>query len=233
LSGGLATGIVLETLAADPLVAGVAVDETPRPGGPITLTAAVRLREDAVGAATSPEERAATWADVFDDAYAAELSEGADADTATWRSSLTGDRLGAAEMAEWAAATTARILACAPRRVLEVGCGTGTLVRRLAPHCERYVATDVSGVALAVVREAVARSGLDGVVVEERSAHELPGVGGGPFDCVILNSVVQYFPSTAYLAAVLASACDLGRDRAGTVFVGDVRPLRLSVGLWA
>jgi SAM-dependent methyltransferase len=228
LSGGRATGIVLETLAADPAVAGVAVDE-----GAAALTAAVRLREEAVGAATSPEERAATWAAVFDDAYAAELSDGADADTATWRSSVTGERLGPAEMAEWAAATTARVLACAPRRVLEVGCGTGTLVRRLAPHCERYVATDVSRVALDVIREAVARGGLDNVAVEERWAHDLAGVTGGPFDCVILNSVVQYFPSTAYLAAVLTQACDLVRARAGTVFVGDVRPLRLSEALWA
>ena len=41
-------------------------------------------------------------------------------------------------------ATVARILALRPRRVLEIGCGTGLLLFRLAPACGRYVATDFS-----------------------------------------------------------------------------------------
>src|SRR5262249_41651102 len=46
------------------------------------------------------------------------------------------------------------------------------------------------------------------------------------FDTVILNSVVQYFPSADYLREVLLRSIDLVRD-GGTVFVGDVRHLSL------
>ena len=36
------------------------------------------------------------------------------------------------------------ILALKPRRVLEIGCGTGLLLFRVAPHCESYVGVDFS-----------------------------------------------------------------------------------------
>jgi acyl carrier protein len=45
---------------------------------------------------------------------------------------------------------------------------------------------------------------------------------GGPFDLVILNSVIQYFPSVDYLVDVLRSAIAL-TEPSGAVFIGDVR----------
>ena len=51
-------------------------------------------------------------------------------------------------MREWVETTVARILALQPRRVLEIGCGTGLLLYRIAPHVERYVGTDFSQTAL-------------------------------------------------------------------------------------
>ena len=50
-------------------------------------------------------------------------------------------------MREWVDVTVARIAALQPERVLEIGCGTGLLLYRLAPNCERYVGTDFSAVA--------------------------------------------------------------------------------------
>ena len=44
----------------------------------------------------------------------------------------------------------------------------------------------------------------------------------GHFDVVVLNSVVQYFPSAGYLTDVLAVAMRLLAP-GGTLFIGDVR----------
>jgi SAM-dependent methyltransferase len=47
-------------------------------------------------------------------------------------------------MEEQISGTAARLLSRNPRRVLEVGCGTGLLLYRLTPHCEQYFGTDFS-----------------------------------------------------------------------------------------
>ncbi|MGV2388859.1 MAG UNVERIFIED_CONTAM: class I SAM-dependent methyltransferase [Microcystis novacekii LVE1205-3] len=40
------------------------------------------------------------------------------------------------------------ILAQQPKKVLEVGCGTGLILFQVAPHCQSYWGTDISSVAL-------------------------------------------------------------------------------------
>ena len=51
-----------------------------------------------------------------------------------------------------------------------------------------------------------------------------PGIGAGPFDMVVINSVAQYFPGADYLVRVIAAAVNATAP-GGTVFVGDVRDL--------
>ena len=62
-----------------------------------------------------------------------------------WNSSYTGDPIPLEEMVEWRSATVDRIMALQPRRVLEIGVGSGLLLSQIAPRCERYVATDYLG----------------------------------------------------------------------------------------
>ncbi|WP_459758658.1 hypothetical protein, partial [Mycobacterium riyadhense] len=52
------------------------------------------------------------------------------------------------------------------------------------------------------------------------------GLPEGHFDVVVLNSVVQYFPSAGYLLDVLDSALGLLAP-GGAIFLGDVRNLTL------
>ena len=61
-----------------------------------------------------------------------------------WNSSYTGEPIPAGEMREWLEGTVGRLLALPHRRVLEVGCGTGLLLFRVAPEAERYRGTDFS-----------------------------------------------------------------------------------------
>lgn len=124
--------------------------------------------------------------------------------------------------------TVSRIAALQPKRVLEIGAGSGLLLWRLAPRCETYCATDISDAALRYLRARTegTRSSYSMVSFERRAAHELADLKSISFDTVILDLVVTHFPGEAYLARVLDAALDLLRP-GGHIFVGGVRSLSL------
>ena len=141
---------------------------------------------------------------------------------AGWRSSYTGEPIPAAEMAEWIAATIADIRQLHPKQILEIGCGTGLLLAQLAPDCDSYWGTDYSAQALAHVEQLKAAHQLNQVQLRQRLADDFSGLADGQFDCVILNSVAQYFPSVEYLLRVLEGAVRRLKP-GGKLYVGDVR----------
>jgi amino acid adenylation domain-containing protein len=143
-----------------------------------------------------------------------------------WNSSYTGLPIPAAELREQVDQTVARVRRLGPARVLEIGCGTGMLLLRLARHCQRYVGTDFSPAALEYVRGRVEADGLANVTLLERQADDFGGFAPGSFDAVVLNSTVQYFPSADYLVRVIEGAVRAVAP-GGHVFVGDVRSLPL------
>jgi len=69
-------------------------------------------------------------------------------------------------------------------------------------------------------------AGLRHVTLLQRGADDFTGFEPASFDTVILNSVVQYFPSVDYLVQVLEGAVQATRP-GGAIFIGDVRDLRL------
>jgi amino acid adenylation domain-containing protein len=176
------------------------------------------------------EGQLAQWQIVHDDEVFNQTAPLADPtfNISGWNSSYTGLPIATEEMREWVDDAVGRILSLEPKRALEIGCGTGLLLFRLAEHCESYVGTDFSPAALGYVRQQLAaRSGRDGeVVLLERRADDFRDIESNSFDAVILNSVVQYFPSVAYLLRVLEGAVRATRP-GGFVFVGDVRSLPL------
>jgi pristinamycin I synthase-3/4 len=180
-------------------------------------------------AAGTQHDQVTQWGVVFDDIY---HRDAADPDPTFnfvgWDSTYTGEPLPRAEMVEWLDDTLARISALEPRRVLEIGCGTGMLLFRLAPRCEAYWGTDVSARALAYVESRLGDLAVDPARVRllARPADCFDGIAPGSFDTVILNSVVQYFPSAEYLAGVLAAAATAVRP-GGAIFLGDLRSLPL------
>jgi amino acid adenylation domain-containing protein len=143
-----------------------------------------------------------------------------------WDSSYTGHPLSRSEMQEQVQLTVDRIRALGGRRILEIGCGTGLLLRRLVDNCTRYVGTDFAGAALAGVSRQVKAHGWRHVELWRRTADDFRDMKPGSFDVVILNSVVQYFPGIDYLVRVLEGAVSVLRP-GGFVFVGDVRHLGL------
>src|SRR5262249_33719518 len=137
------------------------------------------------------DERIAEWQMTFEGSYFQTTQE----DQGTfhiggWTSSYTGEPIPAEEMRQWVGHTVERIRELAPRRVLEIGCGTGLLLFPLAPECEFYFGTDFASNSLQYVGRQAIRSGLKNVELRQAPAHQFDDVAGQTFDTVILNSVV-------------------------------------------
>ena len=218
-------GEVEAAIAAHPAVRAAAVVAREEAPGDVRLVAYVVPRlEDGAG----PDALVAEWEAVYDQAQgqgAADVQDPA-FDTSGWVSSGTGEAIPAGDMAEAVGATVARILARRPRRVLEIGCGTGLLLWRVAPHCEAYVGTDLSAATLAVLDHRLRQAGIGNVLLRHQEAADFAGMPDEPFDVVVVNSVVQAFPGTAYLRRVLEQAV-ARLCPGGAVLVGDVRNLAL------
>jgi microcystin synthetase protein McyA len=147
---------------------------------------------------------------------------------AGWNSSYTGLAIPAEEMREWVEQTVARIAELKPERVMEIGCGTGLILFRVAPDCSLYTARDFSHTSLSYIEKVMKAGGnhLEQVRLEMREAADFQGVEEGAYDAIILNSVVQYFPSIVYLKEVMKQAVRAVK-RGGFIYVGDVRRMEL------
>lgn len=143
-----------------------------------------------------------------------------------WNSSYTREPIPLEEMQEWVNDRVQQILALKPKRVLEIGCGTGLLLFQIAPRCQQYVGTDFSTVSLASIQTQLDVLNLAHVELLHRTATDFAGIELAAFDVVILNSVVQYFPSQDYLIQVLEAAIRTVVP-GGILFIGDVRNLPL------
>ena len=199
------------------------------------LVAYVVANDSYEGAAEPTANDSAHWQTIWDETYKQTEAEPARQAAAPvdptfniigWNSSYTGEPIPEAEMREWVDRTTERILALKPRRVLEIGCGTGMFLFRVAPHCEQYCGVDFSAAALRQIEQHLPSRGLSQVTLRQRAADDFSGVEPGSVDLIVINSVVQYFPSIDYLVRVLEQAA-AALSPGGAVFVGDVRSLPL------
>ena len=169
-----------------------------------------------------------TWTRVVDEVALGAAAKGTDFDISGWNSSYTGEPLSADEMEEWVQSTVALLKEQAPSVVLDLGCGSGLPLLRVAPQCKRYVGLDVSQRTLENLQLAVERAGISQVELQKGEAADVSRFERQHFDLVVSNSVSQYFPHSDYLVQVLAGALAALRAE-GRAIIGDVRDLSL---LW-
>lgn len=173
------------------------------------------------------DEQVEQWQTLYDETY---RQSAANPDPTFnivgWNSSYTGQPIPAEQMREWLDDRVERILALQPSRVLEIGCGTGLMLFRIAPHCTEYWGTDFSTVSLNYIQQQLASQEIPHVKLLNTRADDFADLGAATFDAVILNSVVQYFPSLDYLLRVIEGAV-AAIAPGGFIFIGDVRSLPL------
>ena len=208
--------------------AAVVADETGLAGVKRLVSYVVADRvPDAVRAALAAEQ-IAEWQQVYDAEYTEIPTAIRNEDFAGWDSSYDGTPIAFEEMQEWRATTVERILALRPRRILEIGVGSGLLLGPLAAASEEYRGTDISAPVIAKLEAELASTPeLAGRVrLECRPADDTAGLPRGWFDTVVINSVAQYFPDVEHLLRVIAGALEL-LSADGWLFLGDLRDRRL------
>lgn len=140
-----------------------------------------------------------------------------------------GSDIDKAEMNEWLDDTIESMLnGGQPGHVLEIGTGSGMILFNLIRGLQSYVGLEPSGRAVRFINEAT--QSIPGmankVKMFKAKASDLGrlGVAFHP-DLVVLNSVVQYFPSQDHLFGVVRDLVQL--EGVKTLFFGDIRSLPL------
>ncbi|MEU8652064.1 amino acid adenylation domain-containing protein [Streptomyces sp. NPDC048737] len=214
-------GEIEHALAGHPGVAQAAVVVRENQQGDKHLVGYVVPEPDA--AVTDADAQVDDWRHLYDDSYAVSGDEALGEDFRGWNSSYTGEPIPREQMLEWQDAAVAQVLRFAPRRVLEIGVGSGLLLGKIVGEVEEYWGTDISATVVERVRAQVEQAGHgDRVRLSAQPADDVSGLPRGRFDTVVLNSVAQYFPNAEYLDQVLRQVMELLVPD-GRVIVGDVR----------
>ncbi|MEV1049500.1 amino acid adenylation domain-containing protein [Streptomyces sp. NPDC049916] len=212
-------GEVERVLAAQTSVARAVVVPRRDPSGGVSLAAYVVPAGK--GSAGDFDDQLDEWRSIYHQVYRG-LSHEPGADFAGWNSSFTSSPIPIDQMREWQRSAVDQVARFGPRRVLEIGAGSGLLMVPLVRRTEEYWATDFSAAAVERLREYAREQGWEHARLRCQPAHDVSGLPRGHFDTVVINSVVQYFPSADYLRDVLGKAIDLLAE-GGRLIVGDVR----------
>ncbi|WP_329268215.1 non-ribosomal peptide synthase/polyketide synthase [Streptomyces sp. NBC_01451] len=180
--------------------------------------------------AFAERDQVGEWQEIYSDEYEEISTAVFTEEYAGWDSSYDGQPIPFDHMHEWREATVERIRSLRPRRILEIGVGSGLLLSKLAPDAEAYWATDFAAPVIRKIGQELLQDPelAARVTLRAQPADDLTGLpGDGYFDTVVINSVIQYFPSIDYLTSVIRGAMKLLAP-GGALFVGDVRNLRLA-----
>ena len=172
------------------------------------------------------DEQILQWQMLYNETYDLPIDSDPKLNIIGWNSSYTNEPLPPEQVYEWVNNQVERVLDLQPQRVLEIGCGTGLILFRVAPYCDRYWGTDFSPVSIDYIQQQLVQQELPQVELFARMATDFDRIEPATFDTVILNSVVQYFPTIDYLIDVIAGAIE-ATTPGGRLFIGDVRSLPL------
>ena len=167
------------------------------------------------------------WNEAYAAIYRRAASNSSAADASIWRDSYSGMPIPSLQMKMWLDETVDRLRPLKAKRILEIGCGTGALLKRLAVEADQYVGIDFASEAIESLRRDLwADDRFANVALHDRPAVDLSFLDDNTFDLVILSSTIQYFPDLEYLIEVLKHVVRVSQAE-GAVYLGDVRSLPL------
>ncbi|OAQ62539.1 non-ribosomal peptide synthase [Purpureocillium lilacinum] len=142
-----------------------------------------------------------------------------------WTSMYDGSEIEKTEMIEWLADTIKTLTnGVTPGHVLEIGSGTGMILFNLPEGLQSYVGIEPSERAVELLTQSSSSlpALANKVTMHKGTAADLGSLElhDSP-ELVVLNSVVQYFPSQEYLLKILQDV--LRTDGVKRIFIGDVR----------
>ncbi|NET61734.1 MAG: AMP-binding protein, partial [Symploca sp. SIO2E6] len=171
-----------------------------------------------------------SWQQIYNQQIYSELSEVQDPffNIRGWLSNYDNQPIPEAQMRLWAKDIVSQVLAHQPQRVWEIGCGTGMLLFQIAPQVQAYYGTDISRASVEYVQQLLLQQPekYAHVSLEQKRAEDRTQIAENSFDVVILNSIIQHFPSIEYLSQVIENSI-LAVKPGGMIFLGDIRSLPL------
>ncbi len=105
--------------------------------------------------------------------------------------------------------------------VLEIGSGSGLIVKEIAPKVSKYICADISDIVLKKSKQIFQHEGINNVEflqIDNNNAFDLKD----KVDVVIINSVVQFYINYGELEKVILHCLDKINE-GGIVFIGDIR----------
>lgn len=141
-----------------------------------------------------------------------------------WQSSFTGELFGVEELDESYQFIRNMIKASDLTDVLEVGCGTGSLLLEYIDKAQLCTIVEISSKALEYVKSRLTLEQLQKIIFKNESVLTVHNYQ--KFSCVIINSVIQYLPSVHALITALRQLIHATKPN-GTIIIGDVRSLEL------
>ena len=145
-----------------------------------------------------------------------------------WNSTYNRASFTREEMRDWLDATIDRLKHYNCSTIFEIGSGSGLIMFNMLNFCKKYYFSDPAQEAIDYSNEVARKNFFRNVEGYCCPAHDIsPRISSkAGIDLVVMNSIIQYFPSLNYLNSVIEKAINLF-DKKGKIFIGDVRDLRL------
>lgn len=141
-----------------------------------------------------------------------------------WQSSFTGQLFGVEELNESYHFIREVINQSSLSDVLEVGCGTGSLLVEYIDKAQTCTVVEISSNAINYVRGRLSEQQKQKVIFKHESVLNVHK--HQKYSCVIINSVIQYLPSINALITTLTQLVRATKS-GGVIIIGDVRSLEL------
>lgn len=189
-----------------------------------TLLGYVTLREDQI------KDLTPSWKDRWDNIYDIAAVSSKDQELADQKMDVNllenmqnSDQL-AQQAKEWLDVSVKRLKKLNAQDIFEIGSGAGQLLFELAPDASSYYATDYAETAILKLQQKLNSEAEKWNHVKAKAipAHEFTDISANSFDLILIHSVAQYFPNTAYFLTVIKESIKRLKD-GGCLFIGDMQ----------